>query len=62
MNFVTFHINGAKRTRRAQILTRATPYATLRIDRRDVLRMVVVRIERNHLYRPCRTMPCAVST
>ena len=48
MILVSFHIHCAEGTRGTQILARSATYAALDINRRDLARAAVARLQRHH--------------
>lgn len=56
MFFMTFNVNSRIWARRAEVLTRSTTYATLCINRRNAMSVML-----DHAYRPNRTMTCTVA-
>lgn len=65
MYLMSFYIDSRQRAYRAEVLASAASDADCRVDSRDFQRVLVVRVilrvERHHCYRPCRTVACAVS-
>jgi hypothetical protein len=62
MLFVTFDVDGREGTRRTQILAGSTANAAGFVDGRDIGRLLVIRIARNHLNGSHRTVACTVAT
>ena len=62
MYFVAFHINSTERTRRTEVFASTTTDATFGIHYRNLQRLLVVRILRNHLDSTSRTMAGTVAT
>ena len=61
MYFVAFHINSTERTRRTEVFASTTTDATFGIHYRNLQRLLVVRILRNHLDSTSRTMAGTVA-
>ena len=61
MHFVPFDVDGAEGTRGTQILAGSTAYATTLVDGRDVGRLFVVGVARNHIDGTRRTVARTVA-
>ena len=61
MHFVPFDVDGAEGTRGTQILAGSTAYATTFVDGRDVGRLFVVGVARNHIDSTHGTVACTVA-
>jgi hypothetical protein len=62
MHLMSFHVNGRQGSSRTKILAGTTTNATLHVDRRDEWRVIIILVERHHLYGPHGAMPGTIST
>lgn len=62
MYFVPLYVNGRQGTYRAQMLAGSAADAGLFVDSRDRGRQIIIRIGRQHLDGPYRTVAGAVAT
>ena len=58
---MTFNVYGTERACRAEILAGSATDAAFHIDCRNLYRIKIMGIRGDHLYRPGRTMACAVT-